>query len=212
MKRSAKDLSGFTIIELAVSISIIGILASMLLPTLGVTREKARRTTCLNNLRQMGLGMAMYADSYNGRLPQDLANKPTLAGSYNLLSNVLSSAKVFICPNDTLLIAEQKPKTGCPLIDTNVCMTTSYSYRVGLTWHDQPDSIIALDRMGKSVTAAGYTKSATWSSDGDSPVAPHKNAGGNVLFNDGHVAWESSLPSTAGTTNNPNASVLVAEP
>jgi prepilin-type processing-associated H-X9-DG protein len=93
-----------------------------------------------------------------------------------------------------------------------VRMTSSYSYSVGLTWHDQPDSIIALDRMGKSVTADGYTKGATWSSGGDSPVAPHKGAGGNVLFNDGHVAWMSSLPSTAGVKDSPSNSVLVAEP
>src|SRR5260221_5846540 len=88
-------------------------------------------------------------------------------------------------------------------------MTISYSYSVGLIWEDQPDSIIALDRMGKSVTAAGYTKGAKWSS-GSSPVAPHKDAGGNVLFNDGHVAWANSLPSTAGTDDRPSGRGLVA--
>ena len=148
MERSARDSTGFTIIELAVVIAIIGILMSMLLPAFGVAREKARRTVCLENLRQIGLGIAMYADGHNGRMPQDLASNPTLAGSFNLLSNVLNSARVFICPDDYLLITRQKPKTGCPLIDTNVSMVSSYSYSVGLTWHDQADSIIALDRMG----------------------------------------------------------------
>ena len=212
MERSARGRAGFTIIELAVAIAIIGILMSMLLPALGVAREKARRTVCLENLRQIGLGIAMYADGHNGRMPQDLASNPTLAGSFNLLSNVLNSARVFICPDDYLLITRQKPKTGCPLIDTNICMASSYSYSVGLTWHDQADSIIALDRMGKSVTAAGYTKGATWLGDGDSPVAPHKSVGGNVLFNDGHVAWAKSLPFTAGVKDSPSNSVLVAEP
>lgn len=208
MKRFTRNRVGFGIIELAVSISIMGILASMLLPALGVGREKARRAVCLNNLRQIGLGIAMYADCYDGRMPQDLASNPTLEGSYNLLCNELISTKVFMCPNDPL----PTPKTGCPLIDTNVCMRSSYSYSVGLTWHDQADSIIALDRMGKSVTAAGYTKGARWNSNGLFPVAPHKAAGGNVLFNYGHVAWLSSLPSTAGTSNSPNGSVLVAGP
>jgi prepilin-type N-terminal cleavage/methylation domain-containing protein/prepilin-type processing-associated H-X9-DG protein len=208
MKRSTRDRAGFTIIELAVSISIIGILASMLLPALGVAREKARRAACLNNLRQMGLGMAMYADSYNGRLPQDVAGKPTLAGSYNLLSNIITSAKVFTCPSDTAA----KFQNSYPLTSAAVSMTISYSYSVGLIWEDQPDSVIALDRMGKSVTAAGYTNGARWSASGSSPYAPHKDAGGNVLFNDGHAAWANSLPSTAGTNDSPAGSVLVAEP
>ncbi|MFO8079838.1 MAG: prepilin-type N-terminal cleavage/methylation domain-containing protein, partial [Armatimonadota bacterium] len=58
---------GFTLIELLVVIAIIAILAAILFPVFARAREKARQTSCLSNLKQLGLGMQMYAQDYDER-------------------------------------------------------------------------------------------------------------------------------------------------
>jgi prepilin-type N-terminal cleavage/methylation domain-containing protein len=64
-----KQKRGFTLIELLVVIAIIGILASMLLPALDRARARARMTACMNNLRQLGLALNMYAQDWGGWFP-----------------------------------------------------------------------------------------------------------------------------------------------
>ena len=141
-------------------------------------REEARRANCLSNLKQIGLAIAMYADEYQGRCPMDSAN-PTLLGSMQLLSNILTSSDLLHCPNDLRPNVHEETDWS-KVTPSNI----SYSYVPNLIWQSTPDSALASDRI--------YTTSAgsSWPTGGN-----HNGQGGNILFNDGHVAWNNKLPS-----------------
>lgn len=76
MKRGA-----FTLIELLVVIAVLAILAALLLPALSRGRQLARRTSCLSNLRQQGMGWRLYLDDH-GRFPDRRDLKSSLPGGY----------------------------------------------------------------------------------------------------------------------------------
>ena len=88
---------GFTLIELLVVIAIIAILAAILFPVFGRARENARKTSCLSNLKQIGLGFAQYTQDYDKTVDaeQDPGTTPRTR-----LNPYIKSLQVWVCPSE----------------------------------------------------------------------------------------------------------------
>jgi len=119
----ARRKAGFTLIELLVVIAIIAILAAILFPVFSRARENARRSSCMSNMKQIGLGLMQYKTDFDGRFPQAyFYNDGLTSGSlYTQWTGstmpYVKNEQLYVCPSSKGLAPTNSTRSAACSID-----------------------------------------------------------------------------------------------
>jgi prepilin-type N-terminal cleavage/methylation domain-containing protein/prepilin-type processing-associated H-X9-DG protein len=204
---------GFTLIELLVVIAIIAILAAILFPVFAKAREKARQSSCLSNMKQLGLAMMQYAQDFDETLPAVYRYMPP-SGTTNLYwwadvtQPYVKNYQVLVCPSGSWSYTYNRPAAGpnpwiCSYAMPNITAndsgvaTPSLSGGAMAQIQDPSGTILLCDSITSEIYNGGSLSFRISGPNGDTDlgtgsyvrVALRHNDGFNNAFADGHAKW-----------------------
>lgn len=216
-----KTKRGFTLVELLVVIAIIAVLAALLLPTLGKAKAKAWSTQCLGHLRQIALGMRMYADDSNGRYPMSGGvilwdRTDPVSGTQSWMQQIISyvgSTNVYRCPANKLVPAAKQSNFNY-FNGTRAAFIASGFKRASVSGQsilypscyvmagdtvDTPDDTMEFNPL--DADKDDYTQNCVGGASNGVPAIGWRahTTGQNLAFEDGHAKWYQGYKSSEMT-------------
>jgi prepilin-type N-terminal cleavage/methylation domain-containing protein/prepilin-type processing-associated H-X9-DG protein len=190
----------FTLIELLVVIAIIAILAAILFPVFAQAREAARKTSCLNNMKQIATAVQLYIQDYDETFALNLylLTPPQVYTFYDAHMPYTKNTGILRCPSDPQPQRWQPFLTGCgyPFTGTGAFDHFSYNGNYCMFQHGQPNALFGAGaRPARSYASLPRPADQSVFYDGtlacnfNSPIAPRHSEGMNVAYADGHAKF-----------------------
>jgi len=204
--------TGFTLIELLVVIAIIAILAAILFPVFARAREKARQTSCLSNLKQIGLAEKMYEGDYDELTATYIQGAPNgvsaMPSWIDLLEPYTKNTQLFSCPSSAVEYRSggvgHLGSYGANITDAGVLSASN------LTYLFCNRKIASLQYPAQTAIFADTTGGHYWRYSGGTmqAMAFIHNDGVNIAYLDGHAKWVSQGYVMGEVANWPNSIFL----